>query len=190
MVESDKGRVMATSKETGVIPIMVPHFAWTDFLKDVASLCGHSPICGVDSYPYKLKDYARLIAVFGEFRNGKSCDPKKTLRSSDDLLQLLHFGFVIHGSTGLIFRIMELTDLKIISAKMQGKGRAAIVTGTLKQWQDAVISGLSTTIPKNSELRWVFSQCLDFFEQLGLQDIWYDYRKRALQDQTYLLEAK
>ena len=179
---------MAT--QTGVIPIMVPHFAWTDFLKDAASLCGHSPIHGIDTYPYKLKDYARLIAVLGEFRCGKALDPKQTLQSAGDILQHLHFSYMIHGSTSLIFRIMELTDLKIISTKMKGKGRVAVVTGTLKQWQDAIINTLNTTSPKNNELRWVFSQCLDFFYQLGLQDIWHDYRKRALQDQTYLLESK
>lgn len=180
---------MAT--QTGVKPILVSNFAWTEFLKDAADLCGHSPIHGVDSYNYKLSEYARLIAVFGEFRSGKKCDPKQILYSAGDLLSHLYFGFMIDGSASLIYNIMELTDLKIISTRLkEKKGRAAIVSGTLKQWKDAIINILNPTIKRNRELCWVFSQCLDFFYQLGLHDIWHDYRKHATPDETYLLEEK
>lgn len=180
---------MAT--QTGVKPILVSTPAWTEFLKDAADLCGHSPTQGIDSYNYNLKDYARLIAVFGEFRSGKMCDPKQTLQSAGDLLSHLHFGFMVDGSANLIYQIMELTDLKIISARLKDrKGRAAIVSGTLKQWQEAIINILCSSTHRNQELRWVFSQCLDFFYRIGLYDIWHNYRKQAQSDQTYLLEEK
>ena len=178
---------MAT--QTGVKPLTVSTFAWAEFLKDAADLCGHSPIHGVDSYPYKLSNHARLIATFGEFRNGKECDPKQTLYEAGDILSHLHFGFLIDGSANLIYQIMELTDLKIISTRLKEKrGRAAIVSGTLKQWKDAIINIL--TIKRNRELCWVFSQCLDFFFHLGLQDVWHHFRRQSKKDQTYLLEAK
>ena len=180
---------MAT--QTGVKPILGSNFRWTEFLKDAAELCGHSPIHGIDSYPYELSDYARVIAAFGEFRSSKTCDPKQTLHSAGDLLSHLHYGFLIDGSANLIYQIMELTDLKIISARLKDKkGRAAIVSGTLKQWRDAIINILCTTMRRNSELRWVFGECLDFFCHLGLSDLWHDYRKRSLEDKTYLLEEK
>lgn len=180
---------MAT--QTGVKPILVSNFAWTNFLKDAADLCGHSLTQGIDSYSYKLSEYARLITVFGEFRSGEKCNPKQILYSAGDLLSHLHFGFMIDGSANLIYQIMELTDLKIISTRLKEKrGRAAIVSGTLKQWKDAIINILCPTIKRNRELRWVFSQCLDFFFQLGLHDIWYNYRKHGLPDETYLLEEK
>lgn len=178
---------MAT--QTGVKPITLSNFAWTEFLKDAADLCGHSPIHGIDSYSYKLSNYARLISVFGEFREGKKCDPKQTLYSAGDLLSHLHFGFLIDGSANLIFLIMELTDLKIISTRSKKKnGRVAIVSGTLKQWKDAIINIL--TVKRNQDLRWVFSQCLDFFFQLGLHDIWHNHRIQTTSDQIYLLEKK
>lgn len=174
----------------GIKPILISNFAWTDFLKEAMTLCGHSPTQGIDSYSYSLKDYARLIAIFGEFRDGKECDPKQILYSAGDILSHLHFGFLIDGSANLIYQIMELTDLKIISTRLkEKKGRAAIVSGTLKQWKDAIINILSTN-KRNQELRWVLSQCLDFFYQLGLHDIWHNYRKRSLSDRIYLLEEK
>lgn len=177
--------------QTGVKPILVSNFAWTEFLKDAADLCGHSPIQGIDSYPYKLSDYARLIATFGEFRCNKKCDPKQVLYSAGDLLSHLHFGFLISGSTRLIFQIMERSDLKIISTRLKKKkGRVAVVSGTLKQWQEAITNVLCSTIKENQELHWTFSRCFDFFFQLGLQDIWHNYHKQSSQDQIYFLEGK
>lgn len=180
---------MAT--QTGVKPILVSNIAWTEFLKDAAALCGHSPNQGIDSYSYQLKDYARWIATLGEFRNGEECDPKQILYTANDLLSHLYFGFMVDGSANLIYQIMELTDLKIVSARLKEKrGRAAIVSGTLKQWKDATINILCSNEKRNRELRWTFSQCLNFFFHLGLHDIWHDYRKRSMKDQTYLLEEK
>lgn len=188
-LDNPEYRDMAT--QTGVKPILVSNFAWTEFLKNVAELCSHSPIQGIDSYQYQLKDYARLIAVLGEFRSGKECDPKQILYSAGDLLSHLHFGFMISGSSGLIYQIMELTDLKIISTRLKEKrGRAAIVSGTLRQWRDAIINILLNDNNNNRELRWAFSQCLNFFSHLGLNDIWHDYRKLTSKDQIYLLERK
>jgi len=175
---------VTTQIDVGVTPILVSNFDWTGFLKDAADLCGHSPIHGVDSYPYKLKDYARLIAVFGEFREGKSLEPRKTIRTGGDLLAHLHYGFLINGSSSLIFQIMELTDLKIISTKMKSKGRVAIVTGTLEQWKHAIINVLSTK--RHPDVTFAMGRCLDFFYQLGLQDVWHDYRRHS----DNLLERK
>jgi len=182
---------MAT--QTGVKPITLSNFAWTEFLKDAADLCGHSPIHGIDSYSYKLSNYARLISVLGEFRSGEKCDPKQTLYSAGDLLSHLHFGFLIDGSANLIYQIMELTDLKIISTRSKEKnGRVAVVSGTLKQWRDAIINILNAdkSVKRNQDLRWAFSQCLDFFFRLGLQDIWHNYRQQSHKNQIYLLEEK
>jgi len=181
------------NKQMSVRPILVSNFAWTEFLKDVTNLCGRSPTQGIDSYHYKLSNYARLIATLGEFRVSEKCDPKKILYSAGDLLSHLHFGFLIDGSANLIYQIMEFTDLKIVSTRLKEKrGRIAIVSGTLKQWREAIINILNgdKLVKRNQDLCWVFSQCLDFFFQLGLQDIWHNYHKQATKDQIYLLEEK
>jgi hypothetical protein len=181
---------MAAQLDVRVTPILVSNFDWTGFLKDSTSLCGHSPIHGIDSFPYKLKDYAKLIAVLGEFREGKSLDPRRTIQTAGDLLSHLHFGFLVSGSSSLIFQIMELTDLKIISTKMQDQGRVAVTTGTLREWQASVINVLNSNETRPKGVRLAFSLCLDFFEQLGLQGIWHEYRKHSTPGQVYLLERK
>lgn len=172
---------------TGVKLILGSAISWAEFLKDTAALTGYSLTRGIDAYSYKLSDYAKFIASLGEFRFGKQQNPITVIQSANDFLDHLHFGFLIYGTTKLIFTIMEQTDLKIITVKVE-KGRAAIVTGTLRQWKNAIINILSSK--KNKEACWVFSFCLDTFQQFGLQGIFHNYRKKLVDENVYLLENK
>lgn len=174
---------MAT--QSGVIPLIVSNVNWTNFLKDIAELTGRSPIRGLDASNIKLGDYARFITSLGEFQNGKNLDPLTTIREKEYLLRHLFFGFLIFGATSSIFKIMEVTDLNILTARMKEGGRVAVVTGTLKQWKDATLACV-----KPYEVRWILNQCLGYFRQLGLGIIWDDCRKQGLKDGTYLLEYK
>lgn len=176
--------------QTSVKPLLTSGLAWTEFLKYTAELIGHSPSRGIDSSNLKLSDYACFLAALGEFQSGKEEEPLNTLRNNDYILKHLFFGFLISGSTSLIFRIMELTDLNVITAKAKNKGRVAIVTGTLYQWKSAIIACLDQKLIKNFELRWVFNECLNCFYISGLRNVFDDYRKVGLKDQTYLLEYK
>ena len=176
--------------QTSVKPLIAPNIAWVTYLKDVAELAGHSPTRGLDASRLKLSDYARFLASLGELQSGKEQKPLDILRSQSNPLKHLFFGFLISGSTSLIFRIMELTDLDVTTARGKDKIRVALVTGNLKQWKDAIIICLDKSLIKNFELRWVFNQCLDFLYAAGLRNIFDDYRKSGLEDRTYLLEYK
>lgn len=176
--------------QTSVKPLILSNVDWTNFIKNVAVLAGHSPTRGLDASGLKLGDYTRFIAALGEFQSGKALKPFDTLKSNNHLLRHLFFGFLISGSTSLIFRIMELTDLDVTTAKVKDKGRMAIVTGTLGEWKAAIITCLDKSLIKNFELRWVFNSCLDTFYTAGLRNIFDDYRKKGLEDRTYLLEYK
>ena len=86
-----------------------------------------------------------------------------------------------------MWEMLEKTYLNIISNNSK-EGRVAIVTGSLKQWKQAIIEILSTS--QSFEVRKIFNICLDVFYKLGLREIWHEYRKRSLKDKTYLLERK
>lgn len=176
--------------QTGVNPLLVSSVAWTQFIKNTAELTGHSPTHSIDNSNLKLSDYARYLVTLGEFQSGKQQNPLDVLRDNDHLLRHLSFGFLISGTTSLIFRVMELTDLNVLTAKGVDKGRVAVVTGTLEQWKKAIIACLSQKLIKNYELRWVFNECLNCFYSAGLRNIFDNYRKKGLEDQTFLLEYK
>jgi len=176
--------------QTSVKPLILFNVDWTNFIKNVAALTGHSPTRGLDASGLKLGGYTRFIAALGEFQSGKALNPFDTLKSNNHLLRHLFFGFLVSGSTSLIYRIMELTDLNVTSAKAKDKGRVAVVSGTLEEWKAAIITCLDKSLVRNFELRWVFNSCLDIFYSAGLRNVFDDYRKKGLEDQTYLLEYK
>ncbi len=173
--------------QSGVKPIIGSAIAWSELIKYIAELTGQSPTSSVDSYGYKLSDYASFVSSVGEFRTGKIQNPLITIQNANDILNHLHFGFLIYGKSSLIFVILEQTDLKITTAKIKN-GRVAIVTGTLGQWKQAVISILSNKT--TGEARQIFSYCYDFFQSIGLQSVWAEYRKKQTGPNMYLLEYK
>ncbi len=176
--------------QVSVNPLLAPNIAWVTYLKDTSSLTGRSPTLGIDNSNLKLSDYARFLASLGELQSGQEQKPLDVLRSQLNPLKHLFFGFLISGSSSLIFRIMELTDLDVTTARGKDKIRIAVVTGNLKLWKDAIIVCLDKSLIKNYELRWVFNEILDCFYSAGLRNIFDDYRKQGLEDHTYLLEYK
>lgn len=176
--------------QTSVKPLILSNVDWTNFIKNVAELVGYSPTRGLDASGLKLGYYTRFIVALGEFQSGKEEKPLDVLHNSDYILRHLSFSFLISGSSSLVFRVMELTDLDVLTAKGKDKGRVAVVSGTLKQWKEAIIVCLDQKLVKNFELRWVFNQILDYLYQAGLRNIFDNYRKKGLEDQTFLLEFK
>lgn len=174
--------------QAGMIPLTASNVNWTNYLKDVAELASHSVTQGIDAYNYKLSDLARVIASFGEFREGSKQNPIEVIRNANDFLNHLHFGFLIWGKMSSAITIMERTDLEIILKRIKG-GCIIVASGTLNVWKNAIITILSDSDIQD-ELQWIFSQCFDCFCSLGLEDIWYDFTKHGIRNETYLLEPK
>ncbi len=175
------------ASQTGVKPIIGSSFNWAELVKDIAELTGQSPASSIDSYGFKLTNYSRFISTVSEFRTRGIENPLKRVQNANDILNHLHFGFLMHGKSSLFFSVMEQTDLKITTSRKEG-GRVGVVSGTLLQWKHAIInilSGKSTV-----EAKWAFSYCYDFFSTLGLQSVWADYRKKQVDSGVYLLEYK
>lgn len=64
----------------------------------------------------------------------------------------------------------------------------AILTGTLAQWRDAIVSGSTREAEYN--VRATFCQIMSLFEQGGLGKVWKDYQSKPLEDNTFYLEYK
>ncbi len=159
-----------------ITPLIIPRINWSGISNNLR---------GVDASPLKLKEYAQFIAALGEYRQGKEIPPRQTLQTPGDLLDHLHFSFLISGSKEFFFRLLELTTLSVIYTKEE-----AIVSGTLTQWRRAVINCLEVVYKPTIEMREIFNECMRFFDILGLQTIFYNYHKKGLKDGTFLLEYK
>lgn len=169
---------------TVVIPLLIPNIAWEKYLQAVLEHSGYSPTINIDNSTIKLADFAKYITSLDEFQNGSGTNALETLRNETSPLHHLFFSFLIVSSKASIFKIMESTDLSIIS-RGKAKNQISVVSGTLFQWRNALISQ-----QKSKEVRLIFNQCLSFFAKMGLSNIFDNYRKCDLEDDTFLLEYK
>ncbi len=166
---------------TDVIPISIPNIAWERYILDVAELSGHSPTFTIDHSTVPLSDFAKYVVSLDEFQNGSTITALEILRNESNPLNHLFFSFLIVCSKATLFRIMETTDLNILSSKK----KISVVSGTLRQWRDALV-----TYQNTKETRLIFNMCLHFFAKMGLGNIWDSYRKHTMNDDTFLLEMK
>jgi len=159
---------------------------WDTFLKETTDLTGRSPTRGADASGLNLSDYARFIAALGEFRDGQVLNPIDTLQAAGNILCHVYLSFLISGSSALIFRVGELTELSMSMAKLaDNKGRVALVSGNLRQWKDAVVE-----LCKVTQTRVVGNTVSGFFSKLGLQYVFSDFNRKALPSGLFLLEYK
>lgn len=158
--------------QSSVIPVIATNINWVHFLKDAKALTGHSPTFNIDQSSIPLSDYKKWIMALEEF-SGYSELP----------LEQLFFGFLISLSTkNTISEIILRTRLSVVTSKNK---EVAIVSGTLKTWQYAVIDILTNS--KNPNLIDIFNQVYLFFRKLGLESIWSNYHKKSV-GETFLLE--
>ncbi len=162
------------SAPASVIPITGSTVSWIQFLRETLQVTGHSPTRSIDAAGLTLSSYAKYIIALRELRSKEVSNPIDTLRDAGPLLQHIHFSFLIGGSSGLIFKICELTALNVLSTHIK-KGRFALVSGTLGEWKDA-ITELSKS--KSSEAQWVVETLLGFFSTFGLKHVFTDLTLR------------
>ena len=165
-------------------PISGPSIRWIDFLKDTKDLIGHNITSSVDSSGLNLSDYAKFLVTLNELYTGKKSNPIDVLKSNDNLLHHLHFSFLVTSTSIVVLEISELTKLDILSTKIDS-GRVAIMSGTLREWKATAVA--VSAVPK---LRWLCSALLGFFQQLGLEHIFADYKRIPSGDGNFLLEHK
>jgi len=175
--------------QDSAIPVTLCQVNWTAYLNDSQELLGHNPARGVDASPSRLSDLAKFTASLAEFKLKEELKPTQTLRTPGPWLRHSFYGFLIHTSGTTILDMAESTDLEVLSTSSLDKGmRAAIVSGTLAQWRDAVIVCCGANSKERT--RRLFNLLKGFFDQLGLSEIWSEYTVINLPDKTYALEYR
>lgn len=170
-----------------VIPIAAVNVSWQTYIDSAAELLGHAPSRGIDASPSKLSDFARYTASLAEFAAKQEIDPLAVLRQPGPHLHHTFFSFMVCEKHTTILKIAEDAALAVISTSA-GKERAAIISGTLDAWRNAVIVFCVKNVSR--DLRELFNEFKRIFDHIGLRDIWYNYRVRGLPDKTYYLEYK
>jgi hypothetical protein len=81
------------------------------------------------------------------------------------------------------------SGMPFVQAETQARGYfAAVVSGTLAQWRDAVESGAARDATPS--VRELFNKIMGLFEQHGLSSVWTGYQKHYTKDDQFYLEYK
>ncbi len=173
---------MATS---GVILIAQPVVDFTTFLALAHKVLGYSPSVNVDHSIVDRSDAERFISCLAALR-----DPQAPAGITPNLLGHVSYSVLMLTDERDLIDILEAcAGMPVVSSETLSRNvMLAILTGTLAQWRDAIVSGSTRDAEYN--VRQTFCQIMSLFEQAGLGKVWKDYQTKPLDDNTFYLEYK
>jgi len=161
--------------------VQVPSIDFRTLIGLSHKVLGRSPAAPSDACRRELSDAERFLSCLAALR-----DEQAPVGLSPHLLKHVSFSAFIGADERDILDILQLCSgmpFVVVETIVRGV-QAAVVTGTLSEWRDAVVSGCSKSTP--TPVRHCFNKLHGLFTAAGL-NAWGDYTPRGAADQTFLL---
>jgi hypothetical protein len=165
--------------------VQVPSIDFRTFIGLSHKVLGRSPASPSDACRRELSDTERFLSCLAAMR-----DEHAPVGLSPHLLTHVSFSAFIGAGERDMLDILQLCAGMpfVVVETVVRDVQAAVVTGTLSQWRDAVASGCGAGI--ESSVRHCFNKLHGLFTAAGL-NVWGDFTSRSAPDQTFfLLEDK
>ena len=164
------------------ILIQQPAIDFTKFIGLSHKMLGYSPASAADASRRKLSDAERFLGCLAAMK-----DVDAPVSLSPHLLAHVSFSVLLAASERDMLDILEYCSaMPFVATDTVARGvQATVVTGTLAQWRDAVISGCQPDVEVS--VRGLFNKILSLFESACL-NVWTDCERRPASDNTLLLE--
>jgi len=164
--------------------IQRPAIDFTTFLGLSHKMLGYSPASAADRNRRKLHDAERFLSCLAALQ-----DPDASVGLSPHLLTHVSFSVLLATSERDLLDVLGYcAGMPFVAADTVARGiQATVITGTLAQWRDAVISGCQPEV--QGSVRALFNKILSIFEAANL-NVWVDCTRRQSKDKTLLLEDK
>lgn len=170
-----------------LILLSTPKINIAAFVTACKQAIGESPLHGVDGHSRQFSEAAQFIAGLAALDTQD--DPLKALREAVHECNHLHYSFMVVADLELISEISGRSNLKVASyLAAYHNTRIAVISGSLLDFYTATLEFCSDKA--TSDGRHLFDQILLQFDKQGLSEVWYDKRRKALPDKTFLLEDK
>ena len=163
-----------------LVPIAVTKVDWSRYQKAIQGLLQRSVTKTIDQLGIKPDSTKAYLATLSEFQSKGS---KPTYDGT--LLQHVSITFLAIGPFDLLADIAFTSDLSVLTCESD---KIFLISGTLEQWQQAIINGCSSG--SSIDLRRFFNRALDRFVQLDLKVAFQECYRRNQTDGTFLLECK
>ena len=155
------------------ILISAPAIDFRTFIGLSHKVLGRSPAAPSDACRRELSDAERFLSCLAAMR-----DERASVGLSPHLLKHVSFSAFIGADERDMLEVLQLcAGMPFVAVETIVRGvQAAVVTGTLDQWKDAVVSGCSKSI--DSSVRHCFNKLHGLFIAAGL-NVWGDYTPRS-----------
>ena len=167
-----------------VLLVTTPSVDFRAFLGACVQVLGYSPATAADASPRDLSEPEKFLSCLASLR-----DQQAPAGLTPNLLSHVSVSAVGGADERDMLDILErCAGMPFVTAETLARGvLAAVITGTLSQWRDAVAAG--SVREAEPSVRAGFNKVYGLFCGVGL-NVWSDYRAREAPDCTLLLEYK
>lgn len=161
--------------------IQQPAIDFATFLGLTHTALGYSPASASDATRRPMSDAERFISCLEALR-----DPKATAGLRLNLLTHVSFSVLIAADERDVVEILECAaGMPFVGTETVRRDvRILVVTGTLAQWRDAVVTGSNA----KGAAQACYCKIMGLFEAAGL-NVWSDCKKKQTADpRLFLLE--
>jgi hypothetical protein len=169
----------------------VTNFNWTSFRGTMDMTLKLRPDVIINKFPIDLSDDAKVLLNVAAYYGWSIDNPLHTLRNIAPLfMDFLTYHFMIACDEYTWNEFNTSVNIQVIKREVD-TGLLLLTTGTLYNWQQTILTNLLRDWEYSHNTRVLFDKLLLFFErERGLGILFEGYRKKILQDQTFLLEKK
>ena len=171
----------------GVIPILQTKLDLNQFLPAARNVLGYSPAKAADAMTVTLDELPHALSCVAAFKDEKAPASVSWAWSQWDLFSV---GFLVVATDLDMVDILEtVSGMSVTMTETTERGiLAAIVVGTLPNWQRAVLRGCK--MDKQPGVRYAFNTIYRHFEAAGLRGVFEGLKVMPQTDKTFLLEDK
>lgn len=165
------------------ILIQQPAVDLAQFVGACSQIFDHNVAEGIDKDHRKLHIAEKLLSVLDAMRN-----PGIPVGLPTDLLEHVTFSVLtVTDLESMIFLLGICSGLRIVVTETKERDiMVAVITGTLKQWRDAVAQGCHEV--QTPTIRAGFNQIYSLFVGQGLGALWKNFRQKPDNNTFLLLE--
>lgn len=152
--------------------ITQPSLAVEELVLACSQLFSHKVSDGIDSSPRNLSDAEKFLSILSAMR-----EPGAPASLPPDLIKHATFSVLtVAEERDMVDIVVTCSGMYTVVAETKGRGiMAVVITGTLDQWREAVVTGCNQRI--NYEVRSGFNQIHSLFVGAGLGAVWKGYRQ-------------
>ncbi len=173
--------------DPGVALILLTKLDSETFLPLSRKVLGYSPASHADSLTIPLKELAHSVACIASFKHE---DNSPLLGVESPFFNLFHAGFLIAADERDMIEILEFTAMAYTRTETLSRGiEAAVISGSLPQWRDAVKLSCSLAGPRPPRgVRHAFNSVYNILLNNGMQSLFAGLQVTNLQDKTFFLK--